>query len=312
MGINFVPNRVIAIQDAIEEYMLVKSSTGTLSETSIYNRNYELNRFARFCNSHNVVNVIDIHKNLIIAYLREFKILNSTKTTILFILAAFMDYLVEEELILENMAAIIQKPKIYQPEADYLTYDELERLFQTEARKAPPKSVDRNLLLLSLFSILCLRASEVINMKFEDVRLDIKEVWVERKGGKIAKIPLNDDLVDRFLNWYAVRDQYKGHELPYVFLSSHGNQLTPRQARYIVSKALNRAKIIKRKKGTHLLRHSGASLLSEAGEDPRKIQFLLGHTSLATTNRYLHFDREALKEMIDRSPSILGVEGLRD
>jgi len=301
----FTPVKNITIKESIDDYLYEKSVIGVLSDTSVYNRRYELNRFNSFCVSHKAINVTQIHKKLIISYLNQLKILNSTKITILLILASFMDYLVDEELILENIAALIKKPRTYQPDTDHLTPKELETLFQTEAQKAPPKVVDRNLLLLSLFSILCLRASEVLNLKLADVRLESLDVWVRRKGGKIARIPLNENLAALFHKWYSVRKQYKGNDSDFVFISSHGNQLKPRQARYIVSQALKRANIIKRQNGTHLLRHSGASLLSQAGEDPKKIQFLLGHASLATTNRYLHFDEKALQQMIARSPQFI-------
>ncbi len=301
----FIPAKKITIKEAIDDYLHEKRVIGVLSDTSVYNRRYELNRFNSFCVSHKAINVTQIHKKLIISYLNQLKILNSTKITILLVLAGFMDYLVDEELILENIAARIKKPRTYQPDTDHLTPKELETLFQTEAQKAPPKTVDRNLLLLSLFSILCLRASEVLNLKLADVRLESQDIWVRRKGGKIARIPLNEHLVELFLKWYSARIKYKGNDSDFVFISSHGNQLKPRQARYIVSQALKRADIVKRQNGTHLLRHSGASLLSQAGEDPKKIQFLLGHASLATTNRYLPFDEQALQQMIARSPRFI-------
>ncbi len=303
----FTPAKKITTKEAIDDYLHEKKAIGVLSDTSVYNRRYELNRFNSFCASHKVINVTQIHKKLIVSYLSQLSIQNSTKITILLVLAAFMDYLVDEELILENIAALIQKPRTYQPDTDHLTPEELKTMFQSEAQKAPSKTVDRNLLLLSLFSILCLRVSEVLNIKLVDVRLESMDVWVRRKGGKIARIPLNENLAALFLKWYSVRKQYKGNDSDFVFISSHGNQLKPRQARYIVSQALKRANIVKRQNGTHLLRHSGASLLSQAGEDPKKIQFLLGHASLATTNRYLHFDEQALQQMIARSPQFIKV-----
>ncbi|WP_166404973.1 tyrosine-type recombinase/integrase [Desulfonema ishimotonii] len=213
-----------------------------------------------------------------------------------------MDYLVSEALILDNIAANIDKPKIYPPKTDYLNFNELEQLYQSEAQHASAKMVDRNLLLFSLFTDICLRVSEAINLKMKDVRLENRELWVTRKRNKVDRIPLNDDLADKFLSWYAVRPGFRGSDLDWVFLSSHGQQLRPRQVHYIVSKALQRAGIIKRKQGPHLLRHSGASLKARAGENLVMIQYLLGHENLNTTRRYLHFDWEDLREMVARSP----------
>lgn len=300
----FEPKRDISIDEAIKEYLNEKEVIGTLSPTSVENRRYELKRFSKFCKSQKLEKAADIHKNIVISYLKAQNISNSSKMGILYILGGFMDYMVDEEILLDNIAANIRKPKIYPPKTDYLTFDELERLYQSEAQNAPPKTIDRNLLLFALFTDLCLRVSEVINLKIEDVRLEAQEIWVTRKRNKTDKIPLHDDIVNKFLNWYAVRPQYKGNELDWVFLSSHGQQLKRRQVHYIVSQALRRANIVKRKRGPHLLRHSGASLKAQAGENLIMIQYLLGHENLNTTRRYLHFDWEELKKMVRRSPKL--------
>ena len=301
----FTPKREITIYEAVKEYLMEKEVIGTLSPESIHNRRYELKRFAKFCKSHNLEKTADIKKNIIISYLSVNKISKASKLGIIYVLTGFMDYLVDEELILDNIAASIQKPKIYPPRADYLTYDELERLFQSEAQNSHRKATDRNLLLFGLFTDLCLRVSEVVNLTLDDVRLESQEVWITRKRDKTDNIPLNDDIVEKFHRWYAIRPEYKGNESPWVFLSSHGRQLRRRQVHYIVSQALRRANIVKRKQGPHLLRHSGASLKARAGENLIMIQYLLGHENLNTTRRYLHFEWEELKEMVGRSP-VLG------
>lgn len=295
----------ISIYDALNNYLDEKKAIGVLSKASVKNRRYELNRFEKFCKSNKIYKPSDIHKNLLIIYLKSLKISNASKLNILYVLTGFMDYLVDEELIIENIASIINKPKIYPPKMDYLTYNELERLYQSIAQNSGIKTVDRNILLLSLFTDLCLRVSEVINLKLIDVRLDTKELWITRKRSKVDKIPLNQDLVKKFLIWYDMRPEYKGSETDWVFLSSHGNALKPRQVHYIVSKALEQAGILKRKHGPHLLRHSGASLKAQQGENLIMIQYLLGHENLNTTRRYLHFNWDDLKAMVERSP-VLG------
>ena len=302
--IEFIPSRDISVEDIVEEYLTAMRAIGAYSDSTLYNRSYELKRFSAFLIESGISTTSHINRRHIISYLGTLPIQNASKETILHILTKFLDYMVDEELVLDNAAAGIPRPKSYKPESDHLTKEELNTLFRVEAETAPPKMANRNLLLLTLFTALCLRASEVVNTKLSDIRLDTREMWVRRKGGKQEKMPLNDSIIIRFEKWYADRESFKNSSSDWVFLSSHGNRLPTRQARYIVSTALTKAGISKRKKGTHILRHSGASLLSEAGEDPRKIQFLLGHSSLHTTSRYLHFDHQALKEMVERSPSL--------
>jgi integrase/recombinase XerC len=300
----FEAKRDTSIFEAIDEYLSEKSAIGALSSSSVKNRRYELIRFAKFCKSNNIDKPPDIHKNLIVHYLSSLKIANSSKTHIIYILTGFMDYLEDEALVVENFAAIIQKPKIYDPKIDYLTFDELEKLYQTTAQTSRRKTVDRNLLLMSLFTDICLRVSETLHLRLSDVRLTAKELWVTRKRGKVDKIPLHQDLVEKFLRWYDIRPEYKGHESDWVFLSSHGRPLKPRQVHYIVSSALQAAGILKRKQGPHLLRHSGASLKARRGESLIMIQYLLGHENLNTTRKYLHFSWDDLRQMVERSPAL--------
>ncbi|AOY58918.1 MULTISPECIES: tyrosine-type recombinase/integrase [Desulfococcus] len=300
----FDPESSFSISESIDNYLDEKSATGQLSRSSIRNRRYELNRFERFCKSHKILFPVDIHKNIVVHYLKSLKISKSSKLNVIYVLMGYMDYLVDEGLIIENIASLIGKPKIYPPKTDYLTYSELEILFRSVANHSGKKTVDRNLLMMSLFTDICLRVSEVVQLKQDDVRLDAEELWITRKRHKVDKIPLNQDLINKFLRWYDIRPEYKGSESEWVFLSSHGRPLKPRQVHYIVSSALEKAGILKRKHGPHLLRHSGASLKAQQGENLIVIQYLLGHENLNTTRRYLHFNWEDLKAMVERSPAL--------
>jgi integrase/recombinase XerC len=302
--IPFIPDRQVSVEKAIEEYLLYNKSIGTLSNSSIFNRRCELARFMRFCYAKDLNNVTEIDKHLVISYLSELNVQNNSKKTIMMILAAFFDYLVTENLVLDNYLANVKKPKTYLAESDFLDLDEINRLFYAEAQNATEQLVDRNLLLLSLFTVLCMRVAEVIQLKQSDVHLDKKQIWVKRKGGKIAQLPLNEDLIDRFMNWFETRKSFKNAEtVSWVFISTRGRQMTIRQARNVVSHALKKASIHKRKNGPHLLRHSGATLYLRQGEDIKTIQYLLGHSNLSTTSRYVHSDSDTLKESINKCPS---------
>ena len=288
----------------IEAHLVEKQALGQLSDATVYNRRYELTRFADYCGIRNIRYPDEIDKASILGYLKIQNLKKSSKTTLMYVLNSFMQFLVDEGLVSENVAEDLEKPKSYLPKTDYLTIDELNRLMVAERNKKNRKTVARNLLLFGLFTDICLRVSEVVNLKLTDIRLQEKEIWVTRKRGKEEKIPLNTDLTQKFNDWLAIRPTYKGSRQDWVFLSSHGQRLTRRQVHDITRSALRRAGIFKRKQGPHLLRHSGASLKARSGENLIIIQYLLGHENLNTTRRYLHFDWEELKEMVDRSPRL--------
>jgi integrase/recombinase XerD len=72
--------------------------------------------------------------------------------------------------------------------------------------------------------------------------------------------------------------------------------MTPRNVQKIVSLAAKKAGINK-PVHVHSLRHSFATHLLESGENIRKIQMLLGHTSLSTTELYTHISTDDLKKI---------------
>ncbi len=296
----------ITLRQAVDDYVAFKEATGVFSKATTEKRKYALLRFEGYCQERQLLYPDELTRKDVVRYLQDQRVIRSTKLTLIYILLSFMEYLVEESLISENVAETIDKPKIFQPNTDYLTLSQLEQLFSSQYTKRPTKMTHRNILLLSLFSDLCLRVSEVIHLKLTDVRLDDREIWVSRKRDKLNKLPLNSHMVEKFQAWYNTRARFKGNDTPWVFLSSHGKPLTPQQVHNIVSDALKRAGIFKRKRGPHLLRHSGASLKARAGENLIIIQYLLGHENLNTTRRYLHFDWQELREMVDRSPRLDG------
>lgn len=291
----------IDIMASVDGYITEKTGLGLLSPASAYNRRKELDRFARFCKKNKVTFPLEINKNLLVKYLTSLKVTNGTRNTIIYVLIAYMDYLVDHELILDNLAAGLSASNVSMPESDYLIESEVALVFQGEVTNTAPRFLDRNLLLFNLLFQLCLRGSEVSGLKLEDVKLegDDSKIFVRRKGGDKEYLPLNQDLIECFYAWYAVRDKFLGHDSEWVFLTQKGNQLSRKQIHALVKTAIKRVGLTKRKMGPHILRHSGATLLSEKGASPAEIQFLLNHKSLNSTQRYLHFSRKQLKETIN-------------
>lgn len=297
------------IKEAAVKYLDEKQSLNLLSQSTVLSRRYELFRFSDFCNENGIDRPTRIDTDIIIDYLSNLKnkkkISKFTQLTILKTITAFLEYLFTKKIIIKNCASEIERPKVIYPESDYLEFEEVKKLFWFESEMATPKTVDRNLLLLNMFFTLCLRANEVVGLKINDIKIDIKQIWINRKGGVVVKFPLNDEITEQIGNWLRVRETYSGSKSEWVFLSSRGNKLTTRQSRFIVSKAMERAGIIKKKSGTHILRHSGASFRLKNGGNIRIIQKMLGHATIKSTEKYLHFNDDDVKEMIESSPKLI-------
>lgn len=152
----------------------------------------------------------------------------------------------------------------------------------------------RHRLLASLLYATGLRVSECASLKVADLDLSERVGWVRKgKGAKDRLFILSESLLG------PLRKHLVRHDSPWLFLGRNGNHLHPSAIQKTISAAAKRAGIPK-PVTPHTLRHSFATHLLEAGTDIRKIQELLGHANLSTTQRYTQVSAEELKKV--RSP----------
>ncbi len=140
------------------------------------------------------------------------------------------------------------------------------------------------------------RVSELCGLEIGHVRLDDRVLIVWGKGAKERRVPLGEPAVDAVRGWLAIRHEVVPQEAgPIVFANERGKQLTPRDVR----------RIIDRRSPTpthpHALRHTFATHLLDGGADLRSVQELLGHSDVATTQRYTHVSRERLRSAYQKS-----------
>jgi len=134
-----------------------------------------------------------------------------------------------------------------------------------------------------------LRVGELCGLQVGSLQLDRRSVTVWGKGAKERRVPLSDHAVTALRSWLAVRLEVVPSDAGDVlFGNERGKPLTPRDVRRIVD----------RRSPTpthpHALRHTYATHLLDGGADLRSVQELLGHSDVATTQRYTHVSRERL------------------
>jgi len=166
-------------------------------------------------------------------------------------------------------------------------------LSKTEVRKLISNSGnERNMLIIKMLYSSGLRLSECINLKIKDIEFDEGIAWVRAgKGNKDRMVIMAENLL-RELKKYL---KHKPIDQKYVFSGPHG-QFSQRHIERIVKQAAENAKIQK-KVTPHTLRHCFATHLLENGTDIRKIQELLGHSNLQTTQIYTRVSKEELKKV---------------
>ena len=155
---------------------------------------------------------------------------------------------------------------------------------------AKPK---RNRLIVQFLYSSGARVSECVNLKIVD--LNLKERIGSIRGGKGNKdrtIILSRDW-SKYLKKYLDKKKVKSE---FVFSKKNGKSLSSDTVQRIVREAAEKAGIQKRVT-PHTLRHSYATHLLDAGENIRRIQELLGHSNLNTTQIYTHVSVQDLKKV---------------
>lgn len=184
-----------------------------------------------------------------------------------------------------NIRSSIRKFYRFAVRAGYLEHDPAERLDTIHVpriipRLAPDDDIQLSLIgapdsetaMILLGRLACLRLTELTTLHSSHRENDL--LRVTGKGSKMRMVPINDELFPVLLRL----EESNGRG--YYFPGRFGGHMHPQSVN----------KIITRRTGwnPHSLRHAGATAAYRATRDLRAVQELLGHASLATTERYLH------------------------
>ena len=212
-------------------------------------------------------------------------------------LRAFFTWLEREGLAEGNPARGVATPRTDKPLPVSLSVDEAEAVVEAPAPDTGLGLRDRAL--LELLYGTGLRVSELVGLSLADVDLPGRQVRTLGKGRKERIVPFGAKAAEALAAWLPARlallagRRVRGEPL---FLNARGGRLTDRSVRRVLVSALSAADV-SRHASPHALRHSFATHLLAAGADLRTIQELLGHASLATTQKYTHLDVERLMEV---------------
>ncbi len=219
------------------------------------------------------------------------------------VLRSFYDYLLRRELATANPAKLLRLPKKRRKLPQTMKIDELFGILDSEFPDTSLGHRDRAIWELLYGS--GLRVSELTGLNLDQLDFTQKRVRVLGKGSKQRVVPMTSASVEAIRRYLPDRlkllEKAKGSkELDAVFLNYRGGRLTARGIRTILDRTLLRAGS-SRNIGPHVLRHSFATHLLDAGLDLRTIQELLGHESLSTTQNYTHVGLAHLMKVYDQA-----------
>jgi integrase/recombinase XerD len=215
-------------------------------------------------------------------------------------LRTFYAFLQLEGLVTESPAELLAPGRRDDTIPGVLTPDQVDRLLANPDATGPIGNRDRAVLEL-LYATGC-RASEVSAMRVTDIHLGEQFCTCRGKGDKERVVPLGRRAITALGSWLeGPRRQFAARAggASWAVLSSRGNRLSRMRIWEIVRLHAGGAGV-PTDIGPHTLRHSFATHLVAGGVDLRHVQEMLGHASIATTQRYTHVDAGRLRGIHER------------
>ena len=160
----------------------------------------------------------------------------------------------------------------------------------------------RNKAILETLYCCGLRVSELVNLKVQNLFLDIGFIKVLGKGMKERLVPIGTkaaECISIYMKEYRTNLNISEGFEGYLFINRRGKNLT-RNMIFIIVKDLVKKAGLNKNISPHTFRHSFATHLIEGGADLRAVQEMLGHESITTTEIYTHLNKNYLKEVVNK------------
>ena len=237
------------------------------------------------------------------------------------VLSSYCRWCVRKGEMKHNPVRLVTRPKTEKRLPQFFRSDEMAALFRdTQAdagvdtlellRSLPPGDktartlYERRLgrLIVSLLAGTGIRRAELISLNQSAPDFSRRTLSVRGKGDKMREIPLVDALCEEISLYLSAADAYLGPAADAsdpLLRTPSGGRLYPVYVDRTVKKLLGAATGFSGKKSPHVLRHTLASELLDAGADLNAIKELLGHASLAATQVYTHNSVERLKKVYE-------------
>ena len=263
-----------------------------LSDNTLQSYKRDLKQFKRY------IEACEINYNHVKELQEEGKKASSISRCIASI-RSFYQFVLKRKKIKVDPTANIQSPKIEKRVPSVLTSKEVELLLDQ------PKDVDlkgtRDKAMLEFAYATGMRVTEIISLNIDDVNLE--EGYVTCKtGNKQRTIPLGTMSLNALKEYVDdARDVLiKNDDEKALFVNVNGGRLT-RQGFWKIIKYYKEQAHITKDITPHVLRHSFATHLLQNGADLKAIQTMLGHSDISSTQVYMQFQDEGLKNIYKKA-----------
>lgn len=224
---------------------------------------------------------------------------------------AFYNYLEETEIIAESPFRKIKvkfKETVTLPRI--IPREEIEKLLNhmyqclNENDKVSHKHMLRDVAVIEVFFATGARVYEISNIREDSINLNTGLIRLMGKGGKERYVQISNTSILEVLKKYYDENEQAIKKSGYFFVNNRESRYTEQSIRLMLKKYTKQAGI-ERNITPHMFRHSFATYLIEEGVDVSCVQQILGHSSIKTTQIYIHIaakkQAEILKELHPRN-----------
>ena len=218
-------------------------------------------------------------------------------------LRSFFSYLkTKKDVIDQDPTYELESPKISKKQPRYLTLDESERLLE-QVDTSDSQFAERDYCIITLFLNCGMRLAELCGIDIKDISGETLRVL--GKGGKERTVYLNGACLDALEAYQKVRPKrgIKSADKDALFISRQGNRLSTSAVQRLIKNYIRQSGLDPARYSTHKLRHTAATLMYKYGQvDIRRLQQILGHNSVSTTEIYTHVDAAGLHDAVESNP----------
>jgi integrase/recombinase XerD len=216
---------------------------------------------------------------------------------------SFFGFLQAEGQLKTNPTEQLASPKVGKLLPKPLSVQEIDELLEQPARRATPEA-KRDRAMLELMYATGLRVTELVSLDLQDLQLEGEKPYVRLigKGNRERQIPLLDQPVQEvreYIQFARLRLVGERDETA-LFVNRRGERLT-RQGFWLILKGYATDAGILGRVTPHTLRHSFATHMLRGGMDIHKVQELLGHANISTTQVYTQVSREHIREAYEKA-----------
>lgn len=282
---------------AFKSYLLLERG---LSENTVVNYVYDVQKLVAYFEANTIATgPTQVSSSDLLQFIYETakEVKPSSQSRLLSGLRAFFDFLIVEGLRSNNPVTLVEPPKIGTVLPITLSTAEVEKLLTSFTKDRP---IDiRNTAILEMLYSCGLRVSELVNLRCSDLFFDEGLIKVIGKGNKERFVPIGRIGQESIRRYLTIRAEGKKGFGDILFLNNRGTKLTRNMIFIIVRKgAINAG--VEKTISPHSLRHSFATHLVENGADISSVQHMLGHSSITTTERYLHMSKKHLQQTLEK------------